>query len=691
MLNIIQLQDRLKNAPDDYLLNEMKRPSGSVPQYLVLTEMQRRKSIRDGSAPALPQDSRSIADRLSEELTDINQTSPDYTAMPQPQMDLPTEPPADYTRGPQGYHEGGIVALGGPTLPQQASPTAFGQIGQIFQPAQSTVQQGMPQPAQPTMNVALPPTAAPSTPANPVINWQPMQPQQKPTGGPRGSVYGMSFAEGGLVQNPSSTASGQRPWGNGFYGGVFDFLSNIVGGGKPAATAASQGPQQPGRIAQAPMARNPGFAQQTAQFNPVRLMAPTAPVSGAAGGSTPINMPKLGQAQMARMASGGIVRLADGGGVSIGQHRPPLTLEEYLAARRGRFNPNYREGTGIQSTPGPIRGAAGLFMDYLGKPLAESLRLSASDAAAERRGELGPRQIAAVEARNPDYPAASDDELPAVDDTTPAPMLPGPYADVTVLDMDAMVPPHPAGAGAKPGAKNAVAVTGGTSSAPQLPKELMDMMKPGEDPYARFADKLANYEEQALKDRSYDRWMGVAQMGLGMMNNSNPNFLSAVGQGVQSGMPAMAAAEKDYRDRTFKTMGVDLAIQDARTKLAQGNRSAAIELYKTALQSDYQNRSLDLQRDKLNQMPDLWRMAEKYAESSPEMKDAIKTLLTKDKGSLDHLKLSLQFIKANLDTLSRDARSTVPGTKEYQMRQALMARNAALDSLLSGISDSPIQ
>ena len=39
MMNIIELQDNLKNFSEDQLVNEMQTPSGMIPQFLVLSEL----------------------------------------------------------------------------------------------------------------------------------------------------------------------------------------------------------------------------------------------------------------------------------------------------------------------------------------------------------------------------------------------------------------------------------------------------------------------------------------------------------------------------------------------------------------------------------------------------------------------------------------------------------------------------
>ena len=49
-MNIIDVQDNLKNFSEQQLISEMQRPSGNAPQFLVLSEIQRRKRVRDDFA-----------------------------------------------------------------------------------------------------------------------------------------------------------------------------------------------------------------------------------------------------------------------------------------------------------------------------------------------------------------------------------------------------------------------------------------------------------------------------------------------------------------------------------------------------------------------------------------------------------------------------------------------------------------
>jgi len=50
MMNMVQLSEQLKDFSKEQLANEMRQPSGSVPQFLVLTELQRRTRMEQDAA-----------------------------------------------------------------------------------------------------------------------------------------------------------------------------------------------------------------------------------------------------------------------------------------------------------------------------------------------------------------------------------------------------------------------------------------------------------------------------------------------------------------------------------------------------------------------------------------------------------------------------------------------------------------
>ena len=61
MMNIIQIQDDLKNFSENQLINEMQRPSGSAPQFLVLSEINRRRRVKSEFDAANMRDEPSVA------------------------------------------------------------------------------------------------------------------------------------------------------------------------------------------------------------------------------------------------------------------------------------------------------------------------------------------------------------------------------------------------------------------------------------------------------------------------------------------------------------------------------------------------------------------------------------------------------------------------------------------------------
>jgi len=46
MMNVLEVQDNLKNFSEQQLVKEMQQPSGSTPQFLVLSELNRRKRVK---------------------------------------------------------------------------------------------------------------------------------------------------------------------------------------------------------------------------------------------------------------------------------------------------------------------------------------------------------------------------------------------------------------------------------------------------------------------------------------------------------------------------------------------------------------------------------------------------------------------------------------------------------------------
>ncbi len=114
-MNIAALSARLMDLPDEALISEMKKPSGSAPQFLVMSELQRRQKIRS-SARSQPAPSTTVAD----DLVAAAQPRPDTTGMASgmrgPMRGMARGGPVEAFQMSDrfmGGNSGGIARLGG--------------------------------------------------------------------------------------------------------------------------------------------------------------------------------------------------------------------------------------------------------------------------------------------------------------------------------------------------------------------------------------------------------------------------------------------------------------------------------------------------------------------------------------------------------------------------------------------------
>jgi hypothetical protein len=103
-MNIIEMEDMVKGLPDQVLMQEAQAPSGRIPQFLALSEVQRRKDMRDRFQQQAPQ--ATVKDQILQ--------SGIAAALPQgPQMP-PQGPPMG---APPGPPQGPVMAYGGGQMP----------------------------------------------------------------------------------------------------------------------------------------------------------------------------------------------------------------------------------------------------------------------------------------------------------------------------------------------------------------------------------------------------------------------------------------------------------------------------------------------------------------------------------------------------------------------------------------------
>lgn len=113
-MNLLQVQDTLKNASDQQLMALMQAPDSTAPSYLVLSEIRRRKDMRAKQAPG-PGSNRTVA----EELTAPQEPAGIQALQGQPPQGSMDPDGADAAQGMAAgglaslrrYQEGGVVRM----------------------------------------------------------------------------------------------------------------------------------------------------------------------------------------------------------------------------------------------------------------------------------------------------------------------------------------------------------------------------------------------------------------------------------------------------------------------------------------------------------------------------------------------------------------------------------------------------
>jgi len=142
-MNILEQEDIIKGLPDAALQQEMSAPSGQVPQFLVLSEIQRRTDMRDRFEASEPQPTTTVRDQIMAEGLGASVPQPNMPPMPPPNMGgmLPnspvparpnsSSPPFPVGDAPQGLAGMGVqyASTGGVVRMQQAGRFPTGQSG----------------------------------------------------------------------------------------------------------------------------------------------------------------------------------------------------------------------------------------------------------------------------------------------------------------------------------------------------------------------------------------------------------------------------------------------------------------------------------------------------------------------------------------------------------------------------------
>lgn len=114
-MNILQLEDQVKGLPDDRLMQEAQTPTGGIPQFLLISEVQRRTDMRKRYAQ---QQAQQPEGTVSEQILNQGMALPSGQGTAPSPSPLPPQPPSAMPPQ-QGMAGGGLVQMaGGGSFPQ---------------------------------------------------------------------------------------------------------------------------------------------------------------------------------------------------------------------------------------------------------------------------------------------------------------------------------------------------------------------------------------------------------------------------------------------------------------------------------------------------------------------------------------------------------------------------------------------
>ena len=121
-MNILEQEDIIKGMPDASLQQEMSVPSGQVPQFLVLSEIQRRTDMRERFEASEPQPTTTVRDQIMAEGLGASVPQPNMPTMPPmappnmggmpPNSPVPARPNSSSPPLPVGDAPQGLAGMG---------------------------------------------------------------------------------------------------------------------------------------------------------------------------------------------------------------------------------------------------------------------------------------------------------------------------------------------------------------------------------------------------------------------------------------------------------------------------------------------------------------------------------------------------------------------------------------------------
>lgn len=460
MMNIIKVQDSLKNFSEDQLVKEMQQPTGNAPQFLVLSELNRRKRVK-GDFEA----------RQAENQPTVAEEAVAAAGVPQDQMMGMPEAMA-----PQSAVSEGV----GTSAPIKMATGGLAQFGQ-------EIKNGMGQDIDPYLDG--------------VQN----EAEQK---------FGVQLGQGNMNIQPSIY---QQP----MHRGPSQFA--------PQDPRGPRIPDSMGGLGGKGMARpEPAVLRNDIGFTGERNMKAI--------------MPRRGGAEMRTMADGGVVRAANG--LPDGEEESSYG-DDFLKYIKGIPGAMYDTGNAALDFISPrIQGDLSPNKDD--NFIEDSIKSSARgfNSLVDVPGDLAGGLYSGAKGVTDQFYNifAGDDEE---------------QIDSGKID-DGKTNEEQTSKGKNYAIQPSNTVSSGTSS---IENDIIELQKANE------------------KERQTDKWMAIAQAGLGILASESPTLAGAVGEGAGKGLQAFNDANQRYKEGVVDLINARSKIAAARAKSAGKGQMSANDLY----------------------------------------------------------------------------------------------------------------
>jgi len=611
-MNILDIQDNLKNFSEDQLINEMQMPSGTAPQFLVLGEIKRRKKMRDELSARQAQNMPTVAEEAiyaagvpQEGLAQMAQAMAPKSSIAQNTgigslQQMPMEaPPAGAEMGmaeimpemmPQGMPQG---------MPPAMPMASGGLLESLFSTREANSDS-----SRPEIRTTKSGRKAMYKPGTNIFLGFVNEEKEMAEGGVLRAQQGMYMPEDPRLRALMMQESRGDPMTPGPVGEIgafqirpetalmpgygikslFPEISSEIGAGKKyrTPTEAYEANKELIDATLRDTQKAEGFASDYLTRAEERLGSPEAAllsynrgISGARKVDDPTQDPYY-QGVMSFMGDDGLPSVLADRGVTAADLVQPDIDPGFMSAMASTPTSTtvVEEDYTTPVEIGTLFGQA-VMADDLGEYIVgedgEPIYLSEDQlAGVDRKARAEPKpaptpmavQLDAEEkAANAEAAAADSASEPTASDSRP------PWVSPPATDDTTTTPP----------AAGAPAQSSGDDIAAQLAKM---MTFSGSDSTSGVEQEIIDLQKDLAKSREQDKWLALGQAGLALMSSTNPTLLGAIGEAGLAGVKSFKDADESYREGV-----IDLI--NARSKLSKGALSAedAAPLYRQVLES----------------------------------------------------------------------------------------------------------